>query len=52
MAAWVNLNYPVQSLGSRRERMGQREHATYGMLFESYLQNTGAFLVEAQGDGQ
>jgi hypothetical protein len=52
VAAWVNLHYPVQSLGSRRERMGQREHATYGMLFESYLQNTGDFLVDEKGDGQ
>ena len=32
--------------------MGQQEHATYGILFESYLQNTGAFLVDAKGDGQ
>ena len=51
-AARVNLNYPVQSLGSRRERMGQQEHATYGILFESYLQNTGDFLVDEKGDGQ
>ena len=51
-AARVNLHYPVQSLGSRRERMGQREHATYGILLESYLQNTGDFLVDEKGDGQ
>ena len=51
-AARVNLHYPVQSLGSRRERMGQREHVTYGILLESYLQNTGDFLVDDKGDGQ
>ena len=42
----------MQSLGNRRERMGQQEHATYGILFESYLQNTGDFLVDEKGDGQ
>jgi hypothetical protein len=46
---WVMVR---QSLGSRRERMGQQEHATYGILFESYLQNTGDFLVDEKGDGQ
>ena len=27
----VNLTYPVFMLGSRRERSGQREHATYSI---------------------
>ena len=29
----VNLIYPVFMLGSRRERSGQREHATYSIAF-------------------
>ena len=37
----VNLTYPVDTLGSRRERMGQRERATYIISFESYNVNTG-----------
>ena len=41
MAIQVNLTYPVCRLGSRRERMGQREHATSIILFESSILNTG-----------
>ena len=36
----VNLTYPVDTLGSRRERTGQEEHATSIILFESYIGNT------------
>ena len=31
----VNLTYPVTNLGSRKERKGQPEHATYLISFES-----------------
>ena len=51
-AARVNLTYPVQTLGSHREWMGQPEHATYGILFESYMLNTGDFPADDKGDGQ
>ena len=51
-AARVNLHYPVQSLGSRRERMGQQEHATYSILFESSTVNTGSFLKDVKGSGK
>ena len=37
----VNLTYPVDTLGRRRERMGQRERATSIISFESYNVNTG-----------
>ena len=37
----VNLTYPVDTLGSRRERTGQRERATYSISIESYSVNTG-----------
>jgi len=40
--------YPVPVLGSRRERMGQLEHATYIILFESSILNTG----EPERDGK
>jgi hypothetical protein len=33
--------YPVPVLGSRRERMGQREHATSLIWFASSMLNTG-----------
>jgi hypothetical protein len=51
-AARVNLFYPVHTLGSHKEWMGQPEHATYGIPFESYMSNTGDFLVDGKGDGQ
>jgi len=31
----INLTYPVINLGSRKERKGQPEHATYLISFES-----------------
>ena len=48
----VNLRYPVPTLRSRRERMGQREYATYGIPIESYMSNTGDFPVDVKGDGK
>jgi hypothetical protein len=39
-------------LGSHKEWMGHQEHATYGILFESYMTNTGDFPVDVKGDGQ
>jgi hypothetical protein len=36
----------VQRLGSRRERMGQGEHATCLVLLESSTANTGGFEAE------
>jgi len=51
-ATRINLHYPASTLGSRKERMGQRVHATYGMLFESYMLNTGDFPEDDKGDGQ
>ena len=51
-AARVNLSYPVPTLRSHREWMGQPAYATYGIPFESYMSNTGDFLVDAKGDGK
>ena len=42
------LELPRESLGSHREWMGHREHATEGISFESYISNTGDFLVDAK----
>ena len=39
-------------LGSRRERNGQREHATYSISFESYMLNTGSLLRDAKESGK
>ena len=39
----VNLTYPVDTLGSRRERTGQEEHATSIILFASYIQLVASF---------
>jgi hypothetical protein len=47
----VNLTYPVDNLGSRRERMGQLEHATYLILFESYNVNTGDLMKNGKEGG-
>ena len=48
----VNLTYPVDTLGSRRERTGQEEHATYIILCESDTVNTGDFLKDVKGSGK
>jgi len=40
----VNLLYPVTNLGSRKERKGPQEHATYLISFESETVNTGALM--------
>ena len=47
----VNLTYPVDTLGSRRERMGQRERATYIILLESYIVNTGDLMKHGKEGG-
>jgi hypothetical protein len=47
----VNLPSPVDNLGSRRERMGQREHATYLIWFESYNVNTGDLMKKGKEGG-
>ena len=47
----VNLTYPVDNLGSRRERTGQEEHATYIILFASYNGNTGDLRKDAKAGG-
>ena len=47
----VHLTYPVDNLGSRRERTGQEEHATYIILFESYIGNTGDLRKDAKAGG-
>ena len=47
----INLTYPVDSLGSRRERMGQREHATSSILLESYSVNTGDLMKHGKEGG-
>ena len=43
----------VQSLGSRKERLGQGDkHATYLVLFESSMRNTGDSLVNVKSSGK
>jgi hypothetical protein len=41
----------VQRLGSRTERMGQGEHATYLVLFASSRSNTGGFVRDGKASG-
>ena len=48
----VNLIYPVVMLGSRKERTGHREHATYSIALESSMTNTGSFLMDDKGGGK
>jgi hypothetical protein len=48
----VNLTYPVDTLGSRRERTGQEEHATSIILFASYIGNTGDLRKDAKAGGR
>ena len=47
----VNLTYPVDTLGSRRERTGQLERATYIISIESYSVNTGDPRKDAKEGG-
>ena len=43
----------VQRLGSRKERMGQGEkHATYSVLFESSMTNTGDSSGDVKSSGE
>ena len=43
----------VQRLGSRKERMGQGDkHATYSVLFESSMRNTGGSSEDAKSSGE
>jgi len=48
----VNLPYPVSTLGSRKARKGQLEHATYSMSFKSYIGNTGDLMKDAKEGGK
>ena len=48
----VTLTYPVATLGSRRERTGQRERATYSILFQSYNVNTGDLMKHGKEGGR
>jgi hypothetical protein len=48
----VNLTYPANNLGSRKERKGQLEHATYIISFESYTANTGDLVENVKESGQ
>jgi hypothetical protein len=48
----VNLTYPVANLGSRRERMGPLERATYIILLESYSVNTGDLMKHGKEGGK
>src|SRR6266540_2416400 len=43
--------YPANNLGSRRERMGIEQHATYIISFESYSVNTGDLRKDAKAGG-
>ena len=47
----VNLTYPVDTLGSRRERTGQLERATYIISFESYGVNMADLRKDAKAGG-
>jgi hypothetical protein len=47
----VNLTYPVDTLGSRRERTGRLERATYIISLESYRVNTGDPRKDAKEGG-
>ena len=52
-ATWINLSYSMSTLGSRKERTGQGEkHATYRVLFESSMRNTGDSSVDAKSSGE
>ena len=43
----------VQNLGSRKERKGQGDkHATYVVLLESFMRNTGDSSVDAKSSGE
>ena len=48
----INLTDPVNNLGSRKERKGQPEHATYLISFESETANTGALMKDVKESGQ
>ena len=47
----VNLNYPVNNLGSRKERKGQAVTRHLNHLVESYSVNTGDPRKDAKADG-
>ena len=47
----VHLRYPADTLGSRKERKGQLEHATYSIAFESYSENTGDPRMDGKDGG-
>lgn len=48
----VNLTYPVDTLGSRRERTGQRERATSIISIASYSVNTGDPRKDVKAGGK
>ena len=53
MAAQINLTYPVQILGSRKERMGQGDaHAPSLVLLESSMRHTGGASEDAKSSGE
>jgi hypothetical protein len=48
----VNLHYPVEQLGSHKAWKGIRQHATYSILFESSIVNTGEPARDAKEGGE
>ena len=48
----VNLTYPVYDWEAAESGRGSQQRATYSVLFESYIPNTGSFLRDAKASGQ
>ncbi len=38
--------------GAPKRGRGVQQHATYSILFESFIMNTGDFLLDAKGSGE
>jgi hypothetical protein len=48
----INLSYPVYDWEAAESGRGSQQRATYSVLFESYIPNTGSFLRDAKASGK
>ena len=48
----TNLSYPVYDWEAAESGRGSQQRATYSVLFESYIPNTGSFLRDAKASGK
>jgi len=48
----ANLSYPVYDWEAAESGRGSQQRATYSVLFESYIPNTGSFLRDAKASGK